>query len=542
MPYSSRTKQRTARRLIAFSLLLLLGINGFFAAVLWVDWQDTLAQAQRRSESLAESLAAQAAVVIGGTDRQLSAIAEVLHERMGYHNEGQLAPGDAEVTALLRRRVKLTPHIRAFTLINPKGDVVNDSRQATLQPHNLADRPYFAYHRDGGPDRLYIDKPAVSRIDQQWFIGMSRGFTDLSGRFAGVINAVVDPGFFQRFFESLGVGNDGFVMLFDRDGIICARYPDFDSFIGQHLAASSVFARHLAESPAGNYQTTDAKGRTVFVGYRAISGYPLVLMAGLWRDQVLASWYRQLLYQLLAALLANIAVIGFTWVLLRQVERLKATTRELAASESKAINAQHQLTDAIESMTEGFVLFDADERIVLFNERYRKMCGPVGPIVRLGQTYEELLRAAAATGYVAGSKNDPENWVRIRLEQHRNPNVIPGEPDPSDGDWVLTRAFPTSEGGRVHIRTDITYLKQKQDEAAQQKADLRTTVENIVQGLCVFDAEGRLVLWNRNWFNLLELPQEFARVGTPLAEIVRWRAARGDNGPGAPDEILARRL
>ena len=542
MPYRERERERTGSRLITFSLLLLVGINGFFAATLWVDWQDSLDQARRRSESLAESLAAQATAIVSGTDRQLSAIAEVLTERMGHHHEGGLERGDPEVAALLLRRVALTPHIRAITIVGANGTVLNDSRGLDAPHFNLADRDYFTFHRDGGADRLFIDQPAISRTDKQWFIGMSRRLSGLDGRFVGVINAVVDPKYFRRFFEALGVGGEGFVMLFGRDGMVYAREPDFDAFIGQRLAASSSFAGRLAEAPSGSYETTDAKGEGLIVGYRSVANYPLVVMTGLRRAQVLASWRHQLLYQLLAALLANLAVVGFTWGLRRQVARLEGAARELGASESKAIAAQRQLADAIESMTEGFALFDADGRLVLFNDRYRKMCGPLGALVLPGLSYEELLRGVAEAGFVIGAGQEPEAWIASRLEQHRNPTGTPVEQETSEGEWVLARTFPTREGGRVHIRTDITYLKEKQLEAAQQELVLRTTVENIVQGLCVFDAEGRLALWNRNWINLLRLPAEFARAGTRLADIVLWRAARGDYGPGEPEAILARRM
>ena len=542
MPYGEVERKRTGGRLIAFSLLLLLGINGFFAATLWVSWHDRLDHARQHSASLAEGLAAQADATVSSTDRLLSAIAEVLSERMGHHNGGKLVADDADVTALLRRRVPLSPHLRAVTVIAPDGTVLNDSRGPDTNHFNLGDRNYFTYHRDGGPERLFIDRPVVSRTDGRWFIGMSRRLTDLNGQFAGVINAVVEPDYFRRFFATLGIDDGGFAALFDRTGTIFAREPDFSGFVGQRLAASSRFRDRLAEAAAGSYEEADASGRRLIVSYHALPNYPLVVMAAVSREAVMAAWRQQLLYQVLAAALANLAVIGFTRVLNRQLRRLETAARDLTASERKAIDAQRQLTDAIESMTEGFALFDAEERLVLFNNRYRKMSGPAAPLVRPGMIYEELLRCIAAAGHVVGASEDTEGWVQTRLEQHRNATGAPVEQETSEGEWALARAFPTRDGGRVLIRTDITYLKQQQLEAAHQELMLRTTVENIVQGLCLFDAEGRLAVWNRNWLNLLRLPERFASAGTPLAEIVRWRAARGDYGPGNIDRIIARRM
>ncbi|MEI7610549.1 MAG: cache domain-containing protein, partial [Rhodospirillaceae bacterium] len=231
MPYGEVERKRTGGRLIAFSLLLLLGINGFFAATLWVSWHDRLDQARQHSASLAEGLAAQADATVSGTDRLLSSLAEVLTERMSHHNGGKLVAEDPDVTALLRRRVPRNPHMRAITLIAPDGTVLNDSRDPEAAHVNLADRDYFTDHRDGGPERTFIDRPEVSRTDGRWFIGMSHRVTDLNGQFAGVVNAVVDPDYFRRFFATLGIDDGGFAALFDRTGTIFAREPDFQSFV-----------------------------------------------------------------------------------------------------------------------------------------------------------------------------------------------------------------------------------------------------------------------------------------------------------------------
>ena len=541
MPYEDAEDKRTGGRLIALSLLLLLGINGFFGATLWQDWQDTLAQARQHAKSLTESVAAHVDATVSGTDRLLAALTEILHERMGHHNGGKLIADDPEVTALLHRLAPLHPELRAVTVIAPDGSVLNDSRDPGAPRHRLLDRAYFTYHRDGGEDRLFIDRPAVSRIDQRWFIGMSRRLADLDGHFAGVLDAVVDPEYLRRFFASLGVSEGGFIELFDRSGVVLAREPGFTAAIGRPLAAPAPGADRLAANAAGDFEDSAADGRRLIASYRALDGYPLVVMSALARDQVLASWHRELLYQALAAALANLAVIGFTWVLRRQVRRLHAAARDLTASEEQAVDARRRLTDAIENMSEGFALYDSDERLVLCNSHYRKMAGPAASLVQPGMPYEALLRMVAAESFVRAAAADPERWIETRLYLHRRPPPVPVEQETADGEWVLARSFATGDGGRAHIRTDVTYLKQQQLELTRQELKLRTTVEHIVQGLCLFDAEGRLALWNRNWLTLLDLPASFARVGTPLEEVVLWRAARGDYGPGDPAAILERR-
>ncbi len=79
--------------------------------------------------------------------------------------------------------------------------------------------------------------------------------------------------------------------------------------------------------------------------------------------------------------------------------------------------------------------------------------------------------------------------------------------------------------------------------ALQYNRDLlHSTLENVRQGISVFDKELRLVCWNRRFRELLELPPEFANVGITLQQIIRFNAERGEYGAGDIDDLVAQRL
>jgi signal transduction histidine kinase len=70
---------------------------------------------------------------------------------------------------------------------------------------------------------------------------------------------------------------------------------------------------------------------------------------------------------------------------------------------------------------------------------------------------------------------------------------------------------------------------------------LQTTLENIGEGLSVFDGQGRLIVWNTRFCELLDLPRDLS-AGAPLRDILTLQAARGDFGDRHPEVEVARRL
>ena len=142
----------------------------------------------------------------------------------------------------------------------------------------------------------------------------------------------------------------------------------------------------------------------------------------------------------------------------------EVTARKTA--EQAALQASEQrLTDAIESISEGFSLYDAEDRLVLGNYKYKELFdhgdGPPQP----GSTYEEILRSAVESGLIRDLGMSAETWIAERLAQHRNP----GEPvleHRADGSWLQVSERRTENAGRVAVYSDLTELKESEQRAA----------------------------------------------------------------------------
>lgn len=147
------------------------------------------------------------------------------------------------------------------------------------------------------------------------------------------------------------------------------------------------------------------------------------------------------------------------------------------------------LRDAIESLSEGFTLYDADERLVLCNSRYRDMYGMIKDALVPGTRIEELLQLVAQRRQVQFAS--AQAWVSERLRQFRNPGR-PFEQVLNDGRHLRCTDYRTATGGTICLRTDITDIKR-----AEQR--FRDAIGSMPDGFALFDPLDRLVLCNERF-------------------------------------------
>jgi PAS domain S-box-containing protein len=187
------------------------------------------------------------------------------------------------------------------------------------------------------------------------------------------------------------------------------------------------------------------------------------------------------------------------------------------------IQSEQRLKDAISVMEDGFGLFDAEDRLILFNEPFmdegtRKVIGD-DPT---GCKFEEIVRAFAYNDLPVGDATfDYETWITARMERHRNPPPEPIEVPWSGGRWMRISERRTSDGGYVGIWTDITALKAA-------KARLRDAIESINEGFALFDAELRFVTFNQRLLDLYPISAPAIARGAKLEDILRYGAQHGE--------------
>ena len=188
---------------------------------------------------------------------------------------------------------------------------------------------------------------------------------------------------------------------------------------------------------------------------------------------------------------------------------LKASNHLLSEARLRAETAHQHLVDAIESISDAFVLFDEDQRIVLFNSRFKAFWANSRVRIIGGMRLAEVKRLMASTGlFIEEPRHSADEHLLYRL---------------NDGRWLQVSERPTREGGRVILFTDITEVKvnetvRREQAVAQKSHLLQRAVDNLSQGVAMVNADGVLELWNRRFLELSGLAPVAAH--RPFAEVI----------------------
>jgi signal transduction histidine kinase len=152
----------------------------------------------------------------------------------------------------------------------------------------------------------------------------------------------------------------------------------------------------------------------------------------------------------------------------------------IAALKASEATAQSRLHDAIESLNSGFVLFDADDRLVICNEVYRGMYPSAAGGKAVGIRFEDMLRADLGSGLVPGAVGREEEWLAERLRVHCE-GQSRTEQQLADGRWVQVDERRTKDGGVVGIRTDVTDRKRTELQLTSAIEELKAATERLAR-------------------------------------------------------------
>jgi diguanylate cyclase (GGDEF)-like protein/PAS domain S-box-containing protein len=244
---------------------------------------------------------------------------------------------------------------------------------------------------------------------------------------------------------------------------------------------------------------------------------------------------------------------------LQTAEQLRRQSKLLLQQEQDLRTQNAILDAALSNMLQGLAMFDAEQRLIVCNKRYAEMYALTPEQLKPGTTIREILEHRIATGFyhVRDTESFVNSWTsKFGEVSSRNQEL-------ADGRIINVTRHQMANGGRLVTHEDITerqklssklaaqndLLKNREQQLRTHEEKLRArnlqldaALNNMVQGLAMFDAEARLVLCNRRYAEVYGLKPEQVAHGTTLRLIIQHQINNGLHADRSPDELVTAML
>jgi PAS domain S-box-containing protein len=185
--------------------------------------------------------------------------------------------------------------------------------------------------------------------------------------------------------------------------------------------------------------------------------------------------------------------------------------------EAELLDSRETLDGAIEALNEGFALYDANDRLVMCNARYRAMNKPAAEFLVPGVTWREASRMRAESGLFPEAEGQIEQWIERRAK--RRARAAAAEIPLSNGRWVQATYRRMRQGGLVHVWRDITERRKMEQDLRESEARIRQVLEACPVPITLNRADDGVILYENPAAQALIKYPEGESVATVLP---RW--------------------
>jgi PAS domain S-box-containing protein len=322
---SALSRISLTRALVALGAVL-VGIN--VCSAIWdirADRARTEQRAQRGFSNLTRLLAEQSAA-------SLDAVDVVLRDAV---RDGSAA----KAAAMLGRMPEELAHIAqlaAIVVLDRNGEVLTQTNPLPTIDPDLSKLALFDAHRDGRGPALVLSEPFLGGpVATSWRFVVSRRFTGFGGAFDGVLAAIMEIDRFERLYQTIDVGEGGFITLLSLDGTLITRVPDVLSAKGKKFHNHEIYGAVRDGGRFDGWTASPVLNERVLVSASAVRGFPLFVATGATESAVFAPWRDQAWLIGLRTLLTSAAVLALialaAWGLARRERAMERSEKRFRA-------------------------------------------------------------------------------------------------------------------------------------------------------------------------------------------------------------------
>ncbi|MDA9427438.1 MULTISPECIES: diguanylate cyclase [Bradyrhizobium] len=312
-----------AAAFVALTCATILGVSG------WREWAAREAVLKGAETEMANVARSQIQHAEDSLDLLDSGVVGVVSR---LEMDGAGSATIAKLRTLLDVREKAIPRIHSLAIIDDQGNWLTSSGTVSS---TFSDDAFFRHHQLSPKREPHVGRPVKSLLDGEWVVTLSRRFNKPDGSFGGVVLATISSKYLSHFYEQFEIGRNSSVTLTHGDGLIVARAPNDEEFVGHNVADKPLFREPSLQRPSGTYHfKSPLDGAERVSVFNRSSRFPLLLLVTVDKDELLAPWRAAAISRMLyaVALVMLIAIIGA--VLVRQLQRGQRMAAALVEKEA----------------------------------------------------------------------------------------------------------------------------------------------------------------------------------------------------------------
>jgi diguanylate cyclase (GGDEF)-like protein/PAS domain S-box-containing protein len=279
----------------------------------------------------------------------------------------------------LRTRVSAYSDAAGISVFDADGNLINSSEVWPVPDVKISDRTYFKTLKSGNESTpIQIELVRGRVFSGGWATIVAQRLTGPNGAFAGVIARSIAPATFEKYLASVVLREGAAISMYRRDGILLARYPHIENMMGSNIRSASVYA-YMSLSTGGNLRVTSPiDGQERLASVNSLQRFPISVVASMTVDAALADWREQTRFLVVVAILSAITIAILLSFFVRKLLQQHKIEKQ-------------RLDTAINNMSQGLLLYDSSERLVVCNQRYISMYGLSSDVVKPGLSFRDLL-------------------------------------------------------------------------------------------------------------------------------------------------------
>jgi diguanylate cyclase (GGDEF)-like protein/PAS domain S-box-containing protein len=358
-----------------------------------------------------------------------------------------------DIHLMLKSKIDALSYVGGINVFDADGNLINASAAWPAPQVNSADRAFFRTFKSSPQSPEMLVEPVYSRVTGAWTTVIARKITGPKGEFLGVIGRGIEPVNFEKFFATVALGPGASIAMHHSDGTLLARYPHVADLIGKNFRNGPAAQRQIFELPSSTSRlTSPIDGEDRLISSRALTNFPVLIIASTTMSAALTDWREQIGILIAVAGLSVLAIAALLFLVVRKL------SQQHRASKQRLTLEKQRLDTAVNNMTQGLLLFDAKQHLIICNKRYLEMYGLSADVVKPGCSFREVIAHRKDTGSFVG---DIDHYVEVVLRDiaHRNAMVI----STPDGRSIQIVNEPVPDGGWLATHEDITERRRAEE-------------------------------------------------------------------------------